>query len=79
MAASRSVLSTDCRMGWPLRGAHTYITNRSTFGPEDLNEKLVHLTLWHYQPGNEDCLTISYGMDLHGERVNPPDYRGVFQ
>jgi hypothetical protein len=72
-------LSTDRKMGWPLRGEHTYVSGRPTFSPEDLNEKLVHLTLWHYQPGNQDCLTILYGMDLHGERVNPPGYRGVFR
>ena len=72
-------LSTDRKMGWPLRGEHTYVSGRPTFSPEDLNEKLVHLTLWHYQPGNQDCLTIHYGMDLHGERVNPPGYHGVFR
>jgi hypothetical protein len=72
-------ISTDRRMGWPLRGRHAFIRGKDPAQPEDLSEKLSFLTLWYYEPGRQACLHLRYGMDLHGSTVNPAGYRGAFR
>ena len=73
-------ISTDRRMGWPARGTAPWSTaRRGRRQPEDVNDMLAFLMLWHHRPDGRACLQIRYGMDLHGARVNPPGYRGAFR
>lgn len=72
-------LSTDRKLGWPLHAKHPDYRPVSEALPEDTSDKLVHLTLWHFEPKEMDCLEIAYGMDFHGGQVNPSGYRGVFK
>lgn len=72
-------ISTDRRMGWPVRAEHADLRRGRPAGPEDLSEKLAFMTLWYYEPEKKACLHFRYGMDLHGTTVNPPGYRGAFR
>ena len=48
-------------------------------GPEDRNDRLVHLTMWRFEPEQQPCLYVEYGMDFEPTAVNPPGYRGAFR
>jgi hypothetical protein len=72
-------ISTDRRMGWPLRGEGAPVRNGRPETAEDLNDKLCFVTLWYYEPEKKPCLHLRYGMNLHGTTVNPPGYRGAFR
>ncbi|HRZ58681.1 MAG TPA: FecR domain-containing protein [Candidatus Paceibacterota bacterium] len=74
-------LSTDRNLGWPVdANADIYYQGQPmTQRPQDLNERIVHLTLWHHAPGQKDCLHVSYGMDFHGGQTNPSGYRAAFR
>ncbi len=66
-------LSTDRARPWPL------VDESQRRRSADVSEKLVHLTLWHHQPSAQACLHVDYGMDFHGDRVNPPGWQGTFR
>lgn len=72
-------LSVDRAIGWPVPAA-----GRGTTRPlrdmqqQDYSDKLNHLTLWYYAPDQIPCLSLQYGMDLHGTRLNPSGYEGAF-
>jgi len=72
-------ISTDREMGWPVRGEGPGTDSARKLVPEDYNEKLVFLVLWHYELESLPCLHIKYGMDQHGRKVNPPGYQGAFR
>ncbi len=74
-------ISTDRALGWPVdANADVYYQGQPIkLRPQDLNEKLVHLTLWHHAPSQKDCLHVSYGMDFHGPQTNPSGYRAAFR
>lgn len=74
-------LSTDRTLGWPIdANAEVYYTGQhARLRPQDTNEKLVHLTLWHHAPSQKDCLHVSYGMDFRGGTTNPKGYRAAFR
>ena len=72
-------ISTDRKMGWPVRGQGIGIESLRELVPEDYNEKLIFLVLWHYEPEWLPCLHIKYGMDQKKRQVNPPGYRGAFR
>lgn len=74
-------ISTDRTLDWPVdaNAAIYYQGLRIRQQPQDLNEKLAHLTLWHHAPSQKDCLHVSYGMDFHGGRTNPNGYRAAFR
>lgn len=74
-------LSTDRTLGWPVdANADIYYQGQPMKQrPQDVNEKIVHLTLWHHAPSQKDCLHVSYGMDFHGAQTNPSGYRGAFR
>jgi len=72
--------------GWPsnLMGEHGY----SSFGgkdflrelrPEDLDERVLHLTMWYFEPRGQACLNVERRMDFRGYAVNPPGYQGAFR
>jgi hypothetical protein len=69
-------LSTDPALGWPI-DADGWRSPKLL--QRDMNERLVHLTMWYYQPRQQPCLHVAYGMDLHGETINPPGVRGAFR
>jgi len=72
-------ISTDRDMGWPVRALGRGTDYRREMLPEDYNEKLAFLVLWFYQPEQTPSLHVSYGMDQHGSKVNPPGYRGAYR
>jgi len=74
-------LSTDRTLGWPVdANADIYYQGQPMKQrPQDVNEKIVHLTLWHHAPSQKDCLHVSYGMDFHGAQTNPSGYRAAFR
>ena len=73
-------LSTDRSLRWPLDAeAPHLLAGRRLPRPSDVNDRLVHLTMWYYAPAGQACLQIDYGMDLHGRLVNPAGYRGAFR
>jgi ferric-dicitrate binding protein FerR (iron transport regulator) len=70
-------LSTDRKQGWPVRGE--WMRKDMRYTPEvDFNDKLVHVTMWYYEPAARPCLYLEYGMNLHSTEVNPPGWRGAF-
>lgn len=72
-------ISTDRKMGWPVRGRHADLRRGEPAVPEDTSGNLVFLTLWYYEPDRKPCLHLRYGMDLHGATVNPAGYQGAFR
>jgi hypothetical protein len=74
-------LSTDRILGWPVdANADIYYQSQPMKQrPQDVNDKIVHLTLWHHAPSQKDCLHVSYGMDFHGGQTNPNGYRAAFR
>jgi len=75
-------ISTDRRMGWPVRGRSINNEEEVKFRqllPEDLNDQLAFLVLWYYELEKLPCLHVKYGMDEHDRKVNPPGYLGAFQ
>jgi hypothetical protein len=68
-------------LGWPVdANADIYYQGQPMKQrPQDVNEKIVHLTLWHHAPTQKDCLHVSYGMDFHGGQTNPNGYRAAFR
>lgn len=47
--------------------------------PEDVDERISHLTFWHHRPSEKARLHLSYGMDFHGERTDPEGWKGAFR
>jgi hypothetical protein len=64
-------LSTDSGLGWPVGAV------RGRRHPADHSGRLCHLTLWGRGPTGAAHLGVAYGMDLHGEAVDPPGVRGA--
>jgi hypothetical protein len=74
-------LSTDRTAGWPLQAESLLGARgkRRQLRPQDVSDQLVHLTMWYHRPSERPCLHIAYGMDFHGDRVNPDGFRGAFR
>jgi ferric-dicitrate binding protein FerR (iron transport regulator) len=47
--------------------------------PQDVDDRITHLTFWYHQPSKKARLHVSHGMDFHGERTDPPGWSGVFR
>jgi ferric-dicitrate binding protein FerR (iron transport regulator) len=47
--------------------------------PVDVDERITHLTFWHHRPTGAARLHAAYGMDFHGEKVDPPGWSGAFR
>jgi len=71
-------LSTDRTLGWPVK-AMKPIYRRDGATAQDISDRIVHLTLWYFQPREQPCLEIRYGMTLARGVVNPPGWQGAFR
>ena len=78
-------LSTRRASGWPVEANAPHYFQFRDLTPDAAqiaaaqDDRLVHLTLWHYAPGAQACLHIHYGMTFVDGVVNPPGYRGAFR
>lgn len=72
-------LCTDPAFGWPVDAEGYLVRGRKPLRPQDRSDNLVHLTMWYYQPEAKACLHVNYGMDYHGDRVNPPRMIAAFK
>jgi len=70
-------LSTDRSFGWPLKAGMPSDCREA--GVQDTSGRIVHLTLWYFQPREQPCLEIRYGMNLDRGVVNPPGWQGAFR
>jgi hypothetical protein len=70
-------LSTDRAFGWPVKAV--WRGNRREATKQDTSSRIVHLTLWYFQPREQPCLEIRYGMYLDRGVVNPPGWQGAFR
>ena len=71
-------LSTDRALGWPV-DAVVPSQRPGAVQPQDTSERIAHLTLWYFQPREQPCLQIQYGMDLERTTTNPAGWSGVFR
>jgi len=71
-------LSTDRTFGWPVK-ARKPSHRRGGAGAQDTSGRIVHLTLWYFQPREQPCLEIRYGMNLDRGVANPPGWQGAFR
>jgi hypothetical protein len=72
-------ISTDRRVGWPVRARGEYSPKPRELLPEDRNDRLTFVVLWYYAAEQLPCLHLKYGMDFHDRLVNPPGYRGAWK
>jgi len=70
--------STDRTFGWPVQATKP---NQRQGKPsvQDTSGRIVHLTLWYFQPREQPCLELRYGMNLDRGVVNPAGWRGAFR
>jgi hypothetical protein len=71
-------LSTDRTFGWPLKATKPSC-RRGEPSVQDTSGRIVHLTLWHFQPREQPCLELRYGMNLDRGVVNPAGWKGAFR
>ena len=71
-------LSTDRTFGWPVK-ARKPSPRRGGASTQDISGRIVHLTLWYFQPREQPCLEVRYGMNLDRGVVNPPGWQGAFR
>jgi len=71
-------LSTDRTFGWPVKATKPSC-RRGGASAQDTSGRIVHLTLWYFQPCEQPCLEIRYGMNLDRGVVNPPGWQGAFR
>lgn len=75
-------LSTDPALGWPLPSEQPELPGRAPgvgSRPVDVSDRLVHATMWYFQPRRQACLHLAHGMDFHGNRANPTGFEGAFR
>jgi hypothetical protein len=74
-------LSTDREAGYPIDAESPIAARgkRRYFRPQDVSNQLIHLTMWYHKPSDRPCLHIAYGMDFHGDLVNPVGFHGAFK
>jgi ferric-dicitrate binding protein FerR (iron transport regulator) len=70
-------------VGWPFHGKGRALADQKTPDagrrPQDVDERITHLTFWHHAPTGKARLHVSHGMDFHGERVDPEGWSGAFR
>jgi hypothetical protein len=67
-------IATDPALGWPLEASY-FRRHPATDG----SDNIVHLTMWYYEPRQQPCLHVNYGMNYHGDIVNPAEFRGAYR
>jgi hypothetical protein len=78
-------LASDPKAGWPLDAIGTAEKNAKhpEWGrrPQDVSDRIVHLTMWYHRPSGKARLHVAYGMDFHGERMDPAGvaWEGAFK
>jgi hypothetical protein len=70
-------LSTDRGFGWPVNAKRPRFRDGEA-SAQDTSDRIVHLTLWYFQPREQPCLELRYGMNLDRGVVNPPGWQGAF-
>jgi hypothetical protein len=70
--------STDRTFGWPVRATKPN-SRQGKPNVQDTSGRIVHLTLWYFQPREQPCLELRYGMNLDRGVVNPAGWRGAFR
>ncbi len=70
-------LSTDRTFGWPLKATRG-APRQGERDEQDTSDRIIHLTLWYFQPREQPCLEIRYGMLFDRGVVNPPGWHGAF-
>jgi hypothetical protein len=68
---------TDRTFGWPLK-AEWWALDRQP-SAQDNSDRIVHLFLWYFQPREQACVGIRYGMRMERGVVNPPGWKGAFR
>jgi hypothetical protein len=71
-------LSTDRTVGWPVIARRPALRDGEA-DEQDTSDRIVHLTLWYFQPREQPCLELRYGMELDRGVVNPPGWQGAFR
>lgn len=71
-------LSTDRTLSWPVQAVKPS-QRKGGLHPQDTSGRIAHLTLWYFQPREQPCLEIRYGMNLDRGVVNPPGWQGAFR
>ena len=62
------------------KGVRTHGAARyNTAGVQDTSDRIVHLTFRYFQPREQPCLEMRYGMNLDRGVVNPPGWQGAFR
>jgi len=70
-------LCTDRTFGWPLKAQWPAPGRQAS--AQDISDRIVHLFLWYFQPREQPCLSLRYGMKMDRGVVNPPDWKGAFR
>jgi len=70
--------STDRTFGWPVQAIKPS-QRQGKPSVQDTSGRIVHLTLWYFQPREQPCLELRYGMKLDRGVVNPAGWRGAFR
>ena len=70
-------LSTDREFGWPLRATRA-VPRQGEREEQNTSDRIIHLTLWYFEPREQPCLEIRYGMMFDRGVVNPPGWQGAF-
>jgi len=71
-------ISTNPTFSYPLEAEAAFVRKREK-RPQDVDDQLVHLTMWHFAPKHLPCLDVAYGLDYHGRQVNPAGAVGLFK
>ena len=78
-------LAADAGFGWPVEGHSPAYFRLRKMVPDAAqvtratDDRFASFTMWHHAPSQRDCLYLEYGLDYHGGRANPPDYRGAIR
>jgi hypothetical protein len=70
-------LCTDRAFGWPLKAQWPPSGRQAS--AQDISDRIAHLFLWYFQPREQPCLSLRYGMKMDRGVVNPPGWSGAFR
>jgi hypothetical protein len=70
-------LCTDRAAGWPVKAR--WSGPQGPASTQDTSDRIVHLVLWYFQPREQPCLGVRYGMSMGRGLVNPPGWSAAFR